>query len=413
MIEPLLYFFLGIAVAGLVAMAIIPVVWRQAAKHAKRDIEATTPTNSTEVGAVQDLMRAKFAITICQLEFKVELLQQLANKYWSDLEYSKAQFGKLIGTLELDEAQADSLKANLSDFKLSDTSMVEQVKEMGNSHNHENKLVELETSIEKGQSEIAKLTESLTAERNKSEEFKKEATELAEMLRDSEVVRNSLEKQLKESGKKVGELEQILRETQDPSSSNPIEEQLVDADEKLQTLRSKFAQSEKELFEARNQLVEMQEQLQQSQMESHQAASSEMESTIRNLENELANMVADRDELKVANAALKAKAGTSVATSTETADLFSTREKLSEFAAQVAVLTVLLEGKNSEVTKILNNNSGSLNGGVPTLADKIRKLSETTRNVSDLGLDPSNVESSKQNDSASKSRIFGFGKDNH
>ncbi len=75
-IENLMYFALGALAAGLVALMIMPAVWRRAVRLTKKRIEAATPMTMAEFRADKDQLRAEFALSTRRLEMNVESLRK-------------------------------------------------------------------------------------------------------------------------------------------------------------------------------------------------------------------------------------------------------------------------------------------------------------------------------------------------
>src|SRR5690349_17942790 len=76
LIENIMYFALGLLVAGLLALVIMPAVWRRAVRLTKRRIEAATPITMAEFRADKDQLRAEFALSTRRLEMNVETLRK-------------------------------------------------------------------------------------------------------------------------------------------------------------------------------------------------------------------------------------------------------------------------------------------------------------------------------------------------
>jgi hypothetical protein len=72
LIENMMYFALGLLVAGLIALIIMPAVWKRAVRLTKRRIEAATPITLSEFRADKDQLRAEFALSTRRLEMNVE-----------------------------------------------------------------------------------------------------------------------------------------------------------------------------------------------------------------------------------------------------------------------------------------------------------------------------------------------------
>lgn len=75
-IENAMYLALGMLLAGIVALAILPAVWRRAVRLTKKRIEAATPMTMAEFRADKDQLRAEFALSTRRLEMNVEALRK-------------------------------------------------------------------------------------------------------------------------------------------------------------------------------------------------------------------------------------------------------------------------------------------------------------------------------------------------
>ncbi|MAA98156.1 MAG: hypothetical protein CMN86_07650 [Stappia sp.] len=73
-----MYVALGFCIAGLLAIAILPAVWRRAVRLTRRAVEATTPMTHSEVRAEIGGLRASHAVAYRRLEAGVERLQRSA-----------------------------------------------------------------------------------------------------------------------------------------------------------------------------------------------------------------------------------------------------------------------------------------------------------------------------------------------
>src|SRR6478672_5727161 len=80
-IENIMYFALGGLAASLLALAILPAVWRRAVRLTKKRIEAATPITMSEFRADKDQLRAEFALSTRRLEMNVEPLRMRDREY--------------------------------------------------------------------------------------------------------------------------------------------------------------------------------------------------------------------------------------------------------------------------------------------------------------------------------------------
>jgi len=122
-IENILYFALGLLAAGLLALIIMPAVWRRAVRLTKRRIEAATPITMAEFRADKDQLRAEFALTTRKLEITIDNLRKRMAEQISDVDRKRADLGALkaerdqnlavVGEFETRESQARSRLAEL------------------------------------------------------------------------------------------------------------------------------------------------------------------------------------------------------------------------------------------------------------------------------------------------------------
>lgn len=75
-----MYVALGAFAASLLALAILPAIWRRAVQLTRRRIEATVPLDVEEIRAEKDRMRAEFALTIRRMEKKLEAQRDSATQ---------------------------------------------------------------------------------------------------------------------------------------------------------------------------------------------------------------------------------------------------------------------------------------------------------------------------------------------
>ncbi len=92
-IENVMYFVLGLLVAGLIALIILPAVWRRAVRLTKKRIEAATPMSMAEFRADKDQLRAEFALSTRRLEMNVEALRRRLADQLRDINRKKSELG--------------------------------------------------------------------------------------------------------------------------------------------------------------------------------------------------------------------------------------------------------------------------------------------------------------------------------
>ena len=113
-LENLMYFALGLLIAALGALIVLPAVWRRAVRLTKKRIEAATPITMSEFRADKDQLRAEFALQTRRLEMTVETLRKRLADQLRDVNRSKLEMDGLDGertrnqqiTAEFEEREA-------------------------------------------------------------------------------------------------------------------------------------------------------------------------------------------------------------------------------------------------------------------------------------------------------------------
>lgn len=134
-IENILYFALGLLVAGLVSLIILPAVWKRAVRLTKRRIEAATPITMAEFRADKDQLRAEFALSTRRLEVHVETLRQRlaeqlgeVNQARSDLGLLKAEREKNAAIISELEAREAELRTRLAELEREGTDLAQRLR---------------------------------------------------------------------------------------------------------------------------------------------------------------------------------------------------------------------------------------------------------------------------------------------
>ena len=96
-LENLMYFALGLLIAALGALILLPAVWRRAVRLTKKRIEAATPITMSEFRADKDQLRAEFALQTRRLEMTVETLRKRLADQLRDVNRSKQELDGLDG----------------------------------------------------------------------------------------------------------------------------------------------------------------------------------------------------------------------------------------------------------------------------------------------------------------------------
>ena len=135
LIENIMYFALGLLIASLVALIILPAVWKRAVRLTKRRIEAATPITMAEFRADKDQLRAEFALSTRRLEMNVETLrkrlaEQLGdvNQKRSDLGLIKAERDKNLEIIRELEGREVELRSRVTELEREATDLTQRLR---------------------------------------------------------------------------------------------------------------------------------------------------------------------------------------------------------------------------------------------------------------------------------------------
>jgi len=134
-IENIMYLALGLLIASLAALIMLPAVWKRAVRLTKRRIEAATPITMAEFRADKDQLRAEFALTTRRLEISVESLRKRLAEQLGEVNQARSDLGlmrverdqhQLIIT-EFEAREAD-LRARLGEAEREGTDLAQRLR---------------------------------------------------------------------------------------------------------------------------------------------------------------------------------------------------------------------------------------------------------------------------------------------
>jgi chromosome segregation ATPase len=163
-IESIMYFALGLLAAGLLALAIMPAVWRRAVRLTKKRIEAATPITMAEFRADKDQLRAEFALSTRRLEMNVEALRRRLSDQLRDINRKRTEVGsikterdsQLQQLRELEEREAE-LRRRILDLEKEGADLAQRLRMRD--REYADKAAQLETAREALRGKLPKTIE--------------------------------------------------------------------------------------------------------------------------------------------------------------------------------------------------------------------------------------------------------------
>ncbi len=189
LIENILFFTLGALASGLLALLIIPAIWRRAIRLTKKRIEAATPMSLAEFRADKDQLRAEFALSTRKLEMTIEslrrrLAEQLEelNSKKTDLTQFKTERDQYLAVVREQEEREAELKRRVMELEKEATDLSQRLRMR--ERDYVAKVTELDLLREKpqGRTELAEINAALSAERQRSARLEDEVKQLSARL---------------------------------------------------------------------------------------------------------------------------------------------------------------------------------------------------------------------------------------
>jgi chromosome segregation ATPase len=339
MIEPIMYFGIGFLIASLFGLVFIPLVHNRAVRLTMRRLEATTPLSMAEIQADKDQLRAEFAMSTRRLELTIE---QLKAKTTSQL----AELGKKTGSINRLKVELGEKTATILSLEAREKGLKEQLRATeGDFATKTRTLHDAEQVLADKQAELARLAAELD---ERSVVADSQRVEMVAMRTQVDALLVQIEDHEHEAKEAQARLNRARQDTEAAAR------QLADERQKGEALGARLQEFEARVGEQSRALAQRHQECEQLR-----AALAEQESRA-------ADGSGEREE----NALL--------------------RERMNEIAAEVARLTVALEGPDSPIEAILADDAAHAhtrrNGGShhadkadaetagSSLADRIRAL---------------------------------------
>jgi hypothetical protein len=117
MIEAIMYFGIGVLLATLVAVALVPFVHSRAVRLTMRRLEDSIPQSMAEIQADKDALRAEFAMSTRRLEITIDELKNRETNQLAELGKNKDAVNRLKIEREAQKVEIAALKTEVDTLK--------------------------------------------------------------------------------------------------------------------------------------------------------------------------------------------------------------------------------------------------------------------------------------------------------
>ena len=417
MIEPIMFVGIGVFVAGLLVIGVIPLVHARAVRLTMRRLEALTPLSMAEIQADKDQLRAEFAMSTRRLEMSVEQMKARTTNQLAEIGKKSEAVGRLklelsdktatLFALEAKEKQLnEDLESVRAELAAKSSALEETERALAGT---QAELTQASTNFQEssltGDSQRVELAASraqVALLKGQIDSFEKETKDLRERLGSKTTEVEMLSQQLAEErakteqlGNRVGEVDRqiIVQTTEAEVLTRRVQELTARLDEQGRFLADREFASDRlrnDATAAQKTEADIRTELANAETR-HRAATDAIRAEKSLVEDQLKQSHDERAKLQNEIATMKREAEN--AWTNERMENAVLRERINDVAAEVARLTATLEGPESPIDTILRADAGrpamvpaASNGdGTPsiapssaeskgTLADRIRAL---------------------------------------
>lgn len=397
MVEPIIYMAIGFLLSALLGLMLLPLVHNRAVRLTIKRLEASAPVSMTEVQADKDQLRAEFAITARKLEMTIDQLKGKATSQAAELGKKTDAVNRLkveisarnaeLLALQAREQSLTNLLRSATDDLTATTGTLHATQQSLSERQAEavrlnTDLAERSQTAETRQAELAAVHQQIDQLKQRVDEAEREFAATQQRLDQQRIVSATAASELADAR---GQVESLSRRVGD------LDGQLVAQVKETETL-GKEADALRERVAAQAAMLTERD----AEAARLRQAREEAETAVKQLRDEVFALSNNRSspalsalqaEHAGATAKLQALREERDAFQREQADNALLRERINDIAAEVAHLTMTLEGPDSPIHAILEAEPAhSPSNGSPavalqqTLADRIRALqAQTTR----------------------------------
>lgn len=255
LIENVMYFVLGFLGAGLLALMIMPSIWRRAVRLTKKRIEAATPMTMSEFRADKDQLRAEFALSTRRLEMNVETLRKRLADQLSEVNRKRAEQShlkserdeQLVIVRELEERES-TLRRRILELEKEGTDLAQRLRMRD--RDYDIKLGELERLRKRNgrisSDDIDEVLNALEKERTRSERLEEQVHRLIGQLENHD-------EESAAAHVAIAEMRESVARRDDEVDSGKTE--LIEAEARIANAESRLTQ----LLEETQTMVELEE----------------------------------------------------------------------------------------------------------------------------------------------------------
>jgi chromosome segregation ATPase len=359
-VEQLMYFAIGFLIASLFNLIFVPLVHNRAVRLTKRRLASETPFSMAEIQAEKDQLRAEFAMAMRRLEMSVDQLKAKTTAQLNEL-------GKKSMAIEKLKSELSEKNAALLAIETRENVTREQLRTTEQEYSAStSKMHNVEHALTGKENELAKLTAALN---QRTAAIDSQRLEIAALKTQVEGYKAQLE-QAANDVKDFGPNMETARKTVEAATQELAQE------------RSKVASVAGRAIQLERQLI-----ARTSEAEALGKRVQELEERLT----EQSRVLAERDEAREVAPRLKHESASQrqsgeAAIAAERAENAMLRDRINDIAAEVAHLTLALEGPGSPIESILaEKNTIGLPQAVPGGNGSPAQGDSTPPNRGDLG----------------------------
>jgi len=386
MIEPIMFFAIGFLAASLFGLVLIPLVHNRAVRLTMRRLDAATPLSMAEIQADKDQLRAEFAMSTRRLELSVE---QMKAKTTSQL----AELGKKTDAINRLKVDLGEKTAAIFSLEAREKALKDQLQATESEHSVKiGALREAERMLAEKKAELSKVAIDLNERSASADSHRVETTALRVQVealkervtgheREAQEIADRMTRERKEAVAASAELSEEHGKVEKLSDRvTQLERALVAQTTEAEVLGRRVQEQESRLTDQVKTLSEREVEI--TQLRDKVAAAAKIEADLRSelthiadrnraanenlvkekslIEDQLAQAKAERIKLQQEIAGMKRDAEqTWAAERVENALL---RERINDIAAEIARLTVALDGADSPIEAMLAGEAPAANG---------------------------------------------------